>query len=55
MRFRLDDGVVQELLFGIEGDNQGLLRGDPDAFQGRDIRLSTGSGALIETLLESAP
>jgi putative hemolysin len=54
MQFRLDDGTVQILHFGGQGDNPTVLRGDPGIWEGRDIRPSADFDALIETLLASA-
>ena len=54
LQFRLDDGTVQILRFGSEGDNPTVLRGHPDIWEGRDIRPSADFDALIETLLASA-
>ena len=55
LQFRLDDGTVQILLFGSEGDNPTVLRGEPYIWEDRDIRPSADFDALIETLLASAP
>ena len=54
MQFRLDDGTVQILHFGSQGDNPTVLRGAPGIWEGRDIRPSADFDALIETLLASA-
>ena len=55
LQFRLDDGTVQILGFGSEGDNPTILRGHPDIWEARDMRPSADFDALIETLLASAP
>jgi len=54
MQFRLDDGTMQILHFGAQGDNPSVLRGDPGIWEGRDIRPSADFDTLIETLLASA-
>lgn len=54
MRFGLDDGTVQILHFGGQGDNPTVLRREPGIWEGRDIRPSADFDALIEALLASA-
>ena len=54
MQFRLDDGTMQILHFGAQGDNPTVLRGHPGIWEGRDIRPSADFDTLIETLLASA-
>lgn len=53
LRFSLDNGKVQVISYGSEGEQPTVLRGDPDIWQGRDILAGDEFPALIEKMLAS--
>lgn len=53
LRFSLDNGKVQVISYGSEGEQPTVLRGDLDIWQDRDILAGDEFPALIEKMLAS--
>ncbi|MFN2270421.1 MAG: DUF333 domain-containing protein [Anaerolineae bacterium] len=55
LRFRLADGVVQELGLGCDAENPAFVRGGQDFWQGQDAEPPAQFVALVQEQLAAAP